>query len=155
MTNISAGYVHNRCLLCGVAWRGVMLCWCFRYDTTVFNPNRGMEDPNACITALTNYQGYWGPWLPHSADLPFVPTPSLSLVPTISYLDSFWHPPQQPASAPPSSEVQPGADRSWIGSVAVFCGVAFVIGVCLGAGRRRRPKAGSEELIEMTKVEIS
>jgi hypothetical protein len=134
-----------------------------RYDTTVFSPNRGMEYPNACITALTKYDTFWGPWLPHSADLPFVPTPSSSLVPTVSYLDSFWHPPQGSPPTPSNVAQDNGStDSSWINSAAVVCAMVFVVGICLGVARRLgmpgtllKPKAGAEELIEMQQVEIS
>jgi hypothetical protein len=123
-----------------------------------------MEDPNACITALTKYDTFWGPWLPHSDDLPFVPTPSSSLVPTVSYLDSFWHPPQGSAPPPPSTpidEAQGSTDSSWIYDAVLVFAVVLVVGMCLSVGRRLaagtllKPKAGAEELIEMQQVEIA
>lgn len=119
-----------------------------------------MEDPNSCITALVKYGTYWGPWLPHSAELPFVPTPSASLVPKISYLDSFWHPPTEPVPVVPSKQVTGSAGSSWMDSVAVVFVTGLVVGICFGVGRRLttcalNPKAGAEELIEMKNVEIS
>jgi len=32
-------------------------------EKTVFSPDRGLEDPAACGTALTTWGGFWGPWL--------------------------------------------------------------------------------------------
>lgn len=145
---------------CGVVWRGMVLRN-DRYDTTVFSPNRGMEDPNACITALAKYDTFWGPWLPHSVDLPFVPTPSALLVPTVSYIDSFWHPPRGQTPPPPSNEAQGAKDSRWIHKATLVCAMAFVVVICLGVGRRLttgallKPKAGVEELIEMKQVETS
>jgi arylsulfatase I/J len=34
------------------------------YFTTFFNPDRGKTDPRACETAINEYRGFWGPWLP-------------------------------------------------------------------------------------------
>jgi len=33
-------------------------------EKTVFKPDRGTVDPQACQAALNTYKGYWGPWLP-------------------------------------------------------------------------------------------
>jgi len=35
-----------------------------KYETTAFNPNRGGVNPAACQHALTEYGGFWGPFLP-------------------------------------------------------------------------------------------
>ena len=32
--------------------------------STFFNPDRGHVDPKACETAINQYGGFWGPWLP-------------------------------------------------------------------------------------------
>jgi hypothetical protein len=72
------------------------------YDPTIFSPNRGVEDPNACIASIVTYNNFWGPWLPHpgpAEGLPWVASPPAD-VPTISYLDSFWHAVAEPAPAP-------------------------------------------------------
>ena len=35
-----------------------------KYQATYFNPDRGSIWPGACDTALTKYNGFWGPFLP-------------------------------------------------------------------------------------------
>jgi len=34
------------------------------YQETYFNPDRGKEWPGACETAMNEYGGFWGPFLP-------------------------------------------------------------------------------------------
>merc|ERR1712187_644641 len=31
--------------------------------TTIFSPDRGLQDPRSCIAALEEHRGFWGPWI--------------------------------------------------------------------------------------------
>ena len=40
-----------------------MLAALKRHNATVFSPDRGPWDPNACVAAMGKWGGFWGPWL--------------------------------------------------------------------------------------------
>eukprot|EP00463_Aulacantha_scolymantha_P005973 TRINITY_DN747_c0_g1_i3.p1 TRINITY_DN747_c0_g1~~TRINITY_DN747_c0_g1_i3.p1 ORF type:complete len:155 (+),score=13.81 TRINITY_DN747_c0_g1_i3:54-467(+) len=41
-----------------------MLAILHKYYLTAFVPNRGKTNPAACAKALSDYGGFWGPWIP-------------------------------------------------------------------------------------------
>jgi hypothetical protein len=36
---------------------------CYATEASAFNPDRGIDDPNACHVALGQYGGFWGPFV--------------------------------------------------------------------------------------------
>ena len=60
----SCSYSRTSAALCRDSPRPGLCCAQVEaYEATAFNPHRGSTNPAACHKALSDYRGFWGPFL--------------------------------------------------------------------------------------------